>query len=140
MAPLGTALLTLGLALLAFVDSRDSSASIVFYGALVVCVVGFSYVTPALQSLLSLTTPAERQGVVLGLGQSANALARIAGPLVGIWLIRKSVPLAYGVSAIIMLVGFAFLFPLLGMLRRQFPERSARTESPSETPTPAMID
>lgn len=140
MAPLGTALLTLGLALLAFVDGRDSSSSAVFYGALVLCVVGFSYVTPALQSLLSLTTPAEQQGVVLGLGQSANALARIAGPFFGIWLFLKSVPLAYGVSAGIMCVGLIFVFPVLGMLRRHFPDQSRPNAVDVEKPAPAMID
>ncbi len=140
MAPLGIAILTAGLALLAFVELAEASESAIFYTALMLCVVGFSYVTPALQSLLSLITPAERQGVVLGLGQSANALARIAGPLFGIWLFRKSVPLAYGVSAGIMLFGFIVVFPVLGILRRHLPDQSQTPETDIETPAPAMIE
>jgi MFS family permease len=139
MAPLGIAVLTIGLALLAFVG-RDDASKAIFYTALVLCVVGFSYVTPSLQSLLSLITPADRQGVVLGLGQSANALARIAGPFFGIWLFLKSTPLAYGVSSGIMLVGLVVVFPVLGMLRRHFPDQSQPNADDLETPAPAMVD
>jgi multidrug resistance protein len=46
-------------------------------------VLGFSMLSPSLSSLLSLKTPAHMQGEVLGLGQSALALARIAGPYLG---------------------------------------------------------
>jgi len=140
MAPLGIAVLTVGLALLAFVELDEGSENAFFYTALVLCVVGFSYVTPALQSLLSLITPADRQGVVLGLGQSANALARIAGPFFGIWLFLKSTPLAYGVSAGIMFAGLIFVFPVLGMLRRHSPDHSERTASDRETPAAALIE
>lgn len=49
-------------------------------GALVIVTYGFSVVTPALNSALSLSVPADVQGGVLGLGRSVSTLARAAGP------------------------------------------------------------
>ena len=50
---------------------------------LAVTVVGFAMVTPSLASLLSLHTPSDLQGEVMGLGQSGTSFARILGPFVG---------------------------------------------------------
>jgi DHA1 family tetracycline resistance protein-like MFS transporter len=44
---------------------------------------GFGINNPALNGLLSRSTPAGDQGAVLGLNQSLASLARVAGPLVG---------------------------------------------------------
>jgi DHA1 family tetracycline resistance protein-like MFS transporter len=49
-------------------------------GALVIVTYGFSVVTPALNSALSLSVPADVQGGMLGLGRSVSTLARAAGP------------------------------------------------------------
>ncbi len=51
--------------------------------ALPIAVLGFAALTPSLQALISRRTAAHIQGEVLGVAQSASALARIAGPLVG---------------------------------------------------------
>ncbi len=49
-------------------------------------IMGFSAVTPSLQSILSLSTSDSDQGEVLGVGQGLSALARILGPAVGLAL------------------------------------------------------
>lgn len=51
-------------------------------------IMGFSAINPSLQGILSLTTQDSDQGEVLGLGQGLSALARIAGPAVGIMLCK----------------------------------------------------
>lgn len=141
MAPLGIILLAIGLTMLAFVEFGGGVVTSFFFIALLFCVVGFAYVTPALQSLLSLTTRADEQGVVLGLGQSANALARIAGPLIGVWLFQRSVPLAYGASAAVMLLGLAAIFPVLAVLKRHLVDEDSNdsVSEPSAT-TPAGVE
>lgn len=51
--------------------------------ALAIEVTGFAFVTPSVNGLLSRRTDPTQQGGILGLGQSASALARIIGPLLG---------------------------------------------------------
>lgn len=48
---------------------------------LCIVVLGQSVTFPNLVALISMATPAERQGEVLGLNMSNNALARIGGPI-----------------------------------------------------------
>lgn len=47
--------------------------------------VGFGYMTPSLQSLVSRRAEPGAQGGVLGANQSAGSLARVAGPIAGGW-------------------------------------------------------
>jgi MFS family permease len=46
-------------------------------------VVGFAFMTPSVQSLISRRSDPSRQGEALGVNQSASALARILGPFLG---------------------------------------------------------
>jgi MFS family permease len=57
--------------------------------ALTAAVVGFAFLTPSAQALVSRRTPADRQGEVLGVNQSAAALARILGPIFGVTLYKS---------------------------------------------------
>jgi MFS family permease len=50
-------------------------------GVLTLAVVGFALLTPSVQSLISRRSDPARQGEVLGVNQSASALARILGPM-----------------------------------------------------------
>jgi MFS family permease len=84
------------------------------YIVLPVVVIGFSAVTPSLQSLLSRHTAATEQGEVLGLGQSMAALARILGPVVGLILNDRNVLFPYWAAAGLM--GLSILLTV--MLRR----------------------
>jgi DHA1 family tetracycline resistance protein-like MFS transporter len=74
----GLLLMAAGLAGLAFSDGL-----LALHGSLAVAVTGFGFVTPSLTSLVSRQATEGHQGGILGLGQSASALGRILGPVVG---------------------------------------------------------
>jgi MFS family permease len=100
MSRAGTLLMTLGLVLIgvsAYTQSRT-----LLYGVIPIAVIGFSAVTPSLQSLLSRHSAATQQGGILGLGQSISALSRILGPAIGVPLNGVDVSLPYWVGAGIM--------------------------------------
>lgn len=67
------------------------SASLPFlFASVTVIVTGFAFITPSLNGLLSRRTNPHQQGSVLGVGQSASALARIVGSAVGIPLLMRN--------------------------------------------------
>ena len=100
MSRAGTLLMTSGLALIGIAASTGSLTML--YSVLPVAVVGFSALTPSLQSLLSRHTSASDQGGVLGLGQSVAALARILGPVAGLTLNDRNIVWPYWAGAAIM--------------------------------------
>ncbi|HEX6987340.1 MAG TPA: MFS transporter [Planctomycetaceae bacterium] len=134
LVPAGLAILAVGLSSLGLLAAGWVSAPAALYAALAACVVGVSFVSPSLQSLLSLTTPGDRQGAMLGLGQSAAALARIAGPVAGIWLFQRSAPLAYAAAAGVIAVSLAAMIPVLATIRN----RAAHPEPPATTIAPPV--
>lgn len=72
-------------------------------------VVGFAFLTPSIQSLISRRSDPTKQGEILGINQSASALSRILGPLMGLSLynLTPSHVLPYAVAtALLILVGF----------------------------------
>lgn len=71
-------------------------------GVLAVAVFGFAMISPSLSSLLSLATPSDRQGEILGIGQSGLSLARILGPWAGMSLFAVSPETPYWSSAALM--------------------------------------
>lgn len=84
--------------------------------SLPVAVTGFAFLTPSVQALISRRSDPDRQGEVLGVNQSASALARILGPFVGLTLYKldPSHLLPYAVGAGLVLV----LLPLIPRIRR----------------------
>ncbi|HZZ80120.1 MAG TPA: MFS transporter [Gemmataceae bacterium] len=54
--------------------------------ALTAAVMGFAFLTPSAQALISRRTAADRQGEILGVNQAASAMARILGPILGVTL------------------------------------------------------
>jgi MFS family permease len=110
----GVSLMTLGLGLIgvtvAFVppDVANQSEPVSSFApwALVLCmtaaVVGFAFVNPSVTALISRRTDPARQGEILGVNQSANALSRILGPVAGIGLYYQRpthvLPYAFAVS------------------------------------------
>jgi MFS family permease len=118
MSLIGAALMMAGLWLIGLAGQNESRA--LLYCVLPIAVVGFSALNPSLQSLLSLGTPDNEQGGMLGLGQSMSALARILGPIAGIVLFKGSVALGieadsmrpYFWAAALMLVGMGMILPL----------------------------
>ncbi|MSQ95142.1 MAG: MFS transporter [Gemmataceae bacterium] len=84
--------------------------------ALTAAVVGFAFLTPSAHALISRRTSADRQGEILGVNQSASAMARILGPVFGVTLYKAedSHVLPYIGGAILLLL----LFLMLPKIRR----------------------
>lgn len=87
----GTLLMLLGLAgvigtVLGVASGGLRGAGLIFPVALAilaVLVAGFAMMTPSVQALISKRADPARQGEVLGVNQSASAMARIVGPAIG---------------------------------------------------------
>lgn len=72
--------------------------------ALIVVVAGYACLQPSLFSLLSRWSDPEKQGQVLGVGQSVSALARIFGSAFGIPMLKVALFLPYAIGAGLMIV------------------------------------
>jgi hypothetical protein len=90
-------------------ESPGLPLTILFFAILTVLIIGFAFVTPSVQALVSRRVDPTKQGQVLGVNQSANALSRILGPMAGLSLYNLPpvhvLPYAFAVMLII-----AFLF------------------------------
>jgi MFS transporter, DHA1 family, tetracycline resistance protein len=85
-------------------------------GSLATAVVGFAFLTPSAQSLVSRRSAASQQGEILGVNQSASALARILGPIFGLTLYKLTdahlLPYIFGAALLLLML------PLLPRIRR----------------------
>jgi MFS family permease len=118
----GVALMAVGLAGLGLftVWSRPAEAesgwgpTVAFLADLAVTVAGFALMTPSVQALISRRSAADRQGEILGVNQSAVALARILGPVAGMSLftLGSSHVLPYAVSAALLALVFVLTLRL----------------------------
>ncbi len=130
----GTTVMIVGLGLIGLAGRNGSVAQL--YWSLPIAVIGFSAVTPSLQSLLSLRTPADRQGEVLGTGQSMSALARILGPVAGMQLFDDAhVEWPYWMGAGLMLVGLVLVAQLRGDVTSSSADSDSDEASSSEAST-----
>src|SRR5262249_13764514 len=79
-------------------------------------VVGFAFLTPSAQALVSRRSDPARQGEVLGVNQSASALARILGPVLGLTLYKATdthlLPYLFGAALLLLMM------PLMPRIRR----------------------
>ena len=116
MALIGVVLMTIGFSLVGITGLKILPGMALWF-ILPIIVIGFSAVTPSLQSMLSQAASSEEQGAVLGTGQSLSSLARILGPSLGIPLLLKSTSLPYFLGALLILGG--------GALIRRMPESIA---------------
>ncbi len=78
--------------------------------AVAVAVVGFAFLTPSVQALISRRSDPARQGEILGVNQSANAMSRILGPVLGLGLygVLPSHALP-NVFSVVLLLGVVYL-------------------------------
>ena len=75
--------------------------------ALVPLAIGLSIATPSLNSLLTRESPPDAYGRILGLSQSAAALARVLGPLVaGFVFDQFGIPAPFLLAAVLLLGAF----------------------------------
>lgn len=102
MAMIGGTLAVIGFGLLALAAAKFSFSLLLL--AMAVEVIGFAFVNPSLQSLISRRSNPADQGGVLGLAQSSASLARIMGPLFGNVLFSRAMWLPYAASALMMLL------------------------------------
>ena len=95
-----------GLAAVAMSDPGHSMRPTVYFGALALGVVGFAFLTPSVQALISTRSDPARQGEVLGVNQSFSSLARILGPVTGVVLfdLEPTHVLPYLASAVLLAV------------------------------------
>jgi MFS family permease len=88
----------------------------VLLASLTAAVVGFAFLTPSAQALISRRSDPNRQGEVLGVNQSAAALARILGPIIGLTLYKLNpdhlLPYVFGGLLV------ALMLPLMPRIRR----------------------
>jgi MFS family permease len=119
---MGIALMALGVAAQGWIAytvadgaSAESQQPLLFV-ALTAAVIGFAFLTPSAQALVSRRTPDDRQGEILGVNQSASAMARILGPLFGMVLYqsRPDHTPPYIAGAVLLLL----MLPLLPWIRR----------------------
>jgi MFS family permease len=117
----GIVCMSLGVGTLGFVSyqamtSEGQGPLWLLYVALTAAVVGFAFLTPSAQALISRRTDAAKQGEVLGVNQSAAALARILGPIFGLTLYALTathlLPYAFGAALLLLML------PLLPRIRR----------------------
>src|SRR5207249_717242 len=99
---IGTLLMAVGMAGLGFIaylatwESQSRWYNICYMGldrtflliallaVLAIAVTGFAFMTPSVQALISRLSDPGRQGEILGVNQSASAMARILGPAAGV--------------------------------------------------------
>ncbi|MEZ6059662.1 MAG: MFS transporter [Planctomycetaceae bacterium] len=104
MASIGVGLMTVGLLLIGLTGSTILPPRALWF-VLPVVTIGFSAVTPSLQSLLSRAASADEQGAVLGSGQSLSSLARILGPAIGVASREFASSTPYYLGGALMLLG-----------------------------------
>jgi len=121
MAALGLALVVPGLALIGAAPAGHSG---VMYLGLLLTAVGSGLVTPATTSLVSLYTPPERQGGVLGIFRSLGSFARGLGPILGALLFWGAHPAAPYFAAALLVAPTAVL--ALKLPEPAHPERAGK--------------
>jgi len=126
MAIFGVTTLTVGLLLVGLTGLAQSLALLM--AVVPLTVIGFSFANPSFQALLSLNSAADEQGGTLGIGQSVSALARIAGPVIGLSLKDLHISAPYWVAAGIMTLACTMTWSLKSRLelpRSSQPEETA---------------
>jgi MFS family permease len=108
---IGSIFMGLGLAgavgILLIRNPEETSAAIFILAllAMTLAVIGFAFITPSIQALISRRTDPANQGEILGINQSGAALARILGPFVGLSLFDLSQnhvwPYVFGVGLVL---------------------------------------
>lgn len=113
MALIGVVLMTVGFSLIGAMGMKLMPSVALWY-ILPIVVIGFSAVTPSLQSMLSQSASSDEQGSVLGTGQSLSSLARILGPMFGLTLLEWSTSTPYFLGAALILGGGALIRQMPG--------------------------
>ncbi|MGL5096649.1 MAG: MFS transporter, partial [Planctomycetia bacterium] len=106
---LGVAMMILGMA--GSATAIVAQSLLLFLLVQPILVTGFALMNSASQGMISRRTRAEDQGAVLGVNQSAAAMSRILGPIIGAVLFDRAMDLPYWTGAALLVV------PLVAFLR-----------------------
>ena len=87
----------------------QTTSTPVLFVALTIVVIGFAFMQPSLNALISRRSDPAKQGSILGVAQSVGSLARIAGPLVAFPLLYREVVLPYLSASVLMGIGFVLI-------------------------------
>lgn len=82
--------------------------------SLTISVVGFAFLTPSAQALVSQRADPERQGEILGVNQSCSSLARIFGPIFGLTLYKVDNMAPFLFAGVLVLA----MLPLISRIRK----------------------
>jgi DHA1 family tetracycline resistance protein-like MFS transporter len=113
-------------ALLIMVWWQAGTSLVITLLALALAVSGFAFCTPSLQSLVSRNAPADRQGQILGVNQSAASLSRILGPVLGNSLYgpkHGSHQLPYYAAAALLLLALLLSLTMRSTLAAELPDK-----------------
>jgi MFS family permease len=115
---MGVGVLSLGGVSYAAVTHQMSGGPLLAWmlASLTFAVVGFAFLTPSAQALISRRSDPEKQGEILGVNQSASAMARILGPIFGLTLYKMTpshlLPYFFGAALLLLML------PLMPWIRR----------------------
>jgi fucose permease len=87
----------------------QTSSTPVLFAALTVVVIGFAFMQPSLNALISRRSDPAKQGSILGVAQSVGSLARIVGPLVAFPLLYRAAALPYLSASVLLGIGFVLI-------------------------------
>ncbi len=96
------------------VEPDTTTTMTLVFVALALAVIGFAFLTPSAQALISRRTDSSQQGEILGVNQSASALARILGPPIGITLLKINPLFPYVFGAVLVFM----MLPMMPRVRR----------------------
>ena len=99
LAIAGAIIEVVGFGVMAYAAAEASLTGL--FTALVIIVCGYSCLQPSLYSLLSRWSDPSKQGTVLGVGQSVNAMARIFGSALGIPMLKASFFIPFGLPYVV---------------------------------------
>ena len=86
--------------------AADEKSSTLLFEVMPFLVAGFSFMTPSAQALISRRSDPARQGEIMGVNQSASAMARILGPIFGYSLLPHGLSWPYKAGALMLLPAF----------------------------------
>ena len=87
-----------------FLIIGNTASTAMLYGGLLLMTAGSGMTMPSLNSLVSRYTPADRQGVSLGVFRSLGSLSRAIGPIIGgllYWKFGSSIPFWVGAAFLV---------------------------------------
>lgn len=101
-----------GLGMLMIIAAGRLDMFVLMFPASMLLAAGTGLCNPVLMSLLSQSSPANVQGSILGVGQSAGSLGRVIGPAISGFLFSQSIEMPAAVGGALLFCAFLLTFQL----------------------------